>query len=575
MGFFSDLKFRCKLVVLLTFPVLCLLYFAGVNIQHDWKQAQELDQMHQTILLSVKLSHFLEATQRERGMSGLYVISHGKHFSEQVKNQRIETNQRLNEITRFLKNTPINAPQLHIKLDHMLANAYRLKEVRSSIDHFNVSTSELGTYFSQINEELLDTISIARDLNTNTVTYPLLRAYYHLLQATEDIGQQRRYLTLAFYQNKISQSDFDRVIYWTGGESRHIDVFKKVATPSAQIFYKKLTQVPVYKTRLDMRESFLKKGMQGSYGQDPEIWFNVSTQWLNTLSALENGLSHDLVHNSIQQRNIYLDSYQQSIFLTLLSLLATILVAIYLTRSISKPLLYCIEFSKQVAAGDLTAHLELNRNDEIGQLSHAMNRMVTNLKKMTEDMQANALFVAYASKELNDTVEDMKNVSASEKSDDEHHVDIVNLHHFLMKMIIVSSDSERMTREVKKIILAVEEMTGLIKQANLSRNLILSIKSESETDSEISNEDSSTEGSSANNDKESIRAAADKQFERSTMEAASPNVIERMNYMSPQKKLTEKKFDQAAASDKLSKTATQLSEMADNIEKMIQTFKVK
>jgi len=212
MGFFSNLKFRGKLVILLAAPTACLLYFVGINIQHDGKEADNLEQMHETILLSVQLGHFLEETQRERGMSGLYVISHGAHFKKELEAQRTKTDKQLNELTLLIKANHIQDPQLLKKLYETLNFAYRIKQKRASIDHFQVSASELGTYYSEMNEELLDTVSIARDLNTNSVTYPLLRAYYHVLQLTEDIGQQRGYLTLAFYENKITEHDFARVV---------------------------------------------------------------------------------------------------------------------------------------------------------------------------------------------------------------------------------------------------------------------------------------------------------------------------------------------------------------------------
>jgi|GEM_PF-3229667 len=578
MGFFSNLRLQGKLVILLLAPIACLLYFVGINIQRDAKEANNLEQMHETILLSVKLGHFLEESQRERGMSGLYVISHGTHFKKELPLQRIETDKQLTELKQFIKANHIQDPQLLKKLYAMLNFAYRLKQMRTSMDHFQVSVSDLGSYYSEMNDNLLDTVSMARDLNTNSVTYPLLRAYYHLLQVTEDIGQQRRYLTLAFYENKITKYDFNRVVYWVGCETRHLEVFRKVASSSAQIFYDKLAQSPSFQKRKNMREAFFEKGMQGPYNQDPASWFLVNSQWLNTLTALENKVSNDLISRSLEQRNIYLDDFYGSIFVAMLDLFITALIALYLTKSISRPLSQCVEFTKKVASGDLTATMDLNRNDEIGQLSQAMSRMVLNLKKMTEDLKENALFVAYASRELSDTVEEMRSNNPEKvlHPTTEFDVDIVNLHNFLMKLVCVSSNSERMTREVKKIVTSVEEMTALLNELNISKKLILSkLAPHQDSFTELEKAVSNTAGSSVVSSSESTLVLGndvtiEREQDLSSSLIAGKNTHPKMPWMTP----GSKHLDHNAVSDKLSKTAGQLSEMAENIEKMIQTFKV-
>jgi len=572
MVFFSNLKLRGKLVILLAVPIACLLYFVGVTIQRDGKEADRLEQMHEAILLSVKLGHFLEESQRERGMSGLYLISHGTHFKKELALQRIETDKRLTDLRQLVKANHIQDSQLLKKLYEMLNFAYRIRQVRNNIDHFKISASDLGNYYSEMNEDLLDTVSIARDLNTNAITYPLLRAYYDVLLITEDIGQQRRYLTLAFYENKITKHDFDHVVYWVGCETRHLEVFHKVASTSAQKFYDKLSELSVYQKRKDIREAFFEKGMHGPYNQDPETWFFVSSQWMNTLTALENKVSNDLISNSLQQRDIYLDDYYGSIFVALLDLFLTALIALYLTNSISKPLSQCVEFTKKVASGDLTVTMDLNRNDEIGELSQAMSRMVLNLKKMTEDLKENALFVAYASRELSDTVEVMRSNPSPEKvlhSATEFDVDINNLHQFLMKLVSVSSNSERMTREVKKIVHSVEEIAALLNEMNVSKKLILSKlplqpSVSVEPEKPLSGTSNSSDVSSS---KEAVSLGNDVPAEQASLSISTPP---KMPWMTP----SPKHLDHNAVSDKLSKTACQLSEMADNIEKMIQTFKV-
>jgi tubulin-specific chaperone A len=64
-----------------------------------------------------------------------------------------------------------------------------------------------------------------------------------------------------------------------------------------------------------------------------------------------------------------------------LLLAAVVLAAIYFARSITRPLVRDVEFAKAVAAGDLDVHLELDQQDELGDLAHALNAMAVYLRR--------------------------------------------------------------------------------------------------------------------------------------------------------------------------------------------------
>ncbi|MCP4716657.1 MAG: HAMP domain-containing protein, partial [Deltaproteobacteria bacterium] len=50
-------------------------------------------------------------------------------------------------------------------------------------------------------------------------------------------------------------------------------------------------------------------------------------------------------------------------------------IALFIARSIAKPLVQGVEFANKVAKGDLTANIEVDQKDEVGQLSSALQQM--------------------------------------------------------------------------------------------------------------------------------------------------------------------------------------------------------
>ncbi|MGV3741460.1 MAG: methyl-accepting chemotaxis protein [Burkholderiaceae bacterium] len=79
--------------------------------------------------------------------------------------------------------------------------------------------------------------------------------------------------------------------------------------------------------------------------------------------------------------------------LGILALLLGVALAWRLTNSLVKPLRAAVDAATQVAAGDLTAHVETGRSDEIGELLTALKRMIANLSGTVGTVREGAEFM--------------------------------------------------------------------------------------------------------------------------------------------------------------------------------------
>jgi methyl-accepting chemotaxis protein len=137
-----------------------------------------------------------------------------------------------------------------------------------------------------------------------------------------------------------------------------------------------------------------------------------------------------------------------------------ILFAIFLSRMISGKVIMGSKFAKIVADGDLTQTLDLDQNDEIGQLANSLNDMNSNLQKMIKDITQGTQTLTSSATELSAVSEQIstnseqtveKSNSVSDAADE-----------MSSSMISVAAATDQASSNIELIVTAVKEMTFTI-----------------------------------------------------------------------------------------------------------------
>jgi methyl-accepting chemotaxis protein len=97
-------------------------------------------------------------------------------------------------------------------------------------------------------------------------------------------------------------------------------------------------------------------------------------------------------------------------------LLIAVALALWLTRSITKPLNEGVVVAHRISEGDLTAQIETAGTDETGQLMSALKNMVTKLQSIIGEVKNAASNIASASYELNASSELMSKGAGEQAS---------------------------------------------------------------------------------------------------------------------------------------------------------------
>ncbi|MCA9449104.1 MAG: HAMP domain-containing protein [Candidatus Omnitrophica bacterium] len=118
-----------------------------------------------------------------------------------------------------------------------------------------------------------------------------------------------------------------------------------------------------------------------------------------------------------------------------------------LRSTIIRPLGLGVGVAERVAEGDLTHHFDLNREDEIGDLARALNKMSSNLRGIIQELSNNSNLVSSSSQELSSISEQMVSDSAEMSSQTDS----------------VSAATVRVSSAVESTASAIEEMLASLK----------------------------------------------------------------------------------------------------------------
>lgn len=143
-----------------------------------------------------------------------------------------------------------------------------------------------------------------------------------------------------------------------------------------------------------------KKASAGNYLQS-YIAEQEATQLLAKAGGKLTTLSDNIfeselsaAHDDIRNAVIWMTS------LLVAAVLLSIGIALIISRQIVKPLADTLDVARQIARGDLRAHLNTTRRDELGELMQAVDEMNTDLRRIIGDIRTGVTQVSHASAEI-------------------------------------------------------------------------------------------------------------------------------------------------------------------------------
>src|SRR5476649_1626446 len=111
--------------------------------------------------------------------------------------------------------------------------------------------------------------------------------------------------------------------------------------------------------------------------------------------------TNDLIEaQALDNEKVITDVIRLISVITVVAVLIGLLAAWYISRCITQPVIENLAVAQCIARGDLTSAISSNSNDELGQLSRAMNGMNTRLNEMITGIRESIAHLASASSQI-------------------------------------------------------------------------------------------------------------------------------------------------------------------------------
>ncbi|MDO8207707.1 MAG: methyl-accepting chemotaxis protein [Gallionella sp.] len=175
---------------------------------------------------------------------------------------------------------------------------------------------------------------------------------------------------------------------------------------------------------LELSASYLKAKTSGD--NSAEAKRDAATQYLledirpmqhnymSAVTALINHQEEQMKNKAKEAEETYVSARNTMFVLSSIAILFTMVLAFWLTRSITRPLAEAVDVANNLAEGNLNVRIEANSRDETGQLLMAMQNMVAKLTEIITAVRSNADSLASASEEISATAQSLSQSSSEQ-----------------------------------------------------------------------------------------------------------------------------------------------------------------
>lgn len=148
--------------------------------------------------------------------------------------------------------------------------------------------------------------------------------------------------------------------------------------------------------------------------------------------------------------------------IALVAIAVIVVVAFFLSRSITSPIIKGVRMANEMAQGDLTQQLDIRQQDEIGTLAEALNTMSKNLRQMFNDIASGTQTLTASSTELS-AISDQITSNSDQTADKSNNVSAA-AEEMATSMNSVAAATEQTTTNIQMIVSAAEEMSSTINE---------------------------------------------------------------------------------------------------------------
>ena len=407
-----------KLNLITAIVVSFALVIIALTVNSALKEDAIVQQSKELNVMSQKLSLLIHETQKERGASAGYLGSKGKKFADILPKQRKLTDAKNKEFKAYLNTLDLQSfsQELKNEVHGLEQDMNKINQIRNRIDSFAIGVKDEVAYYTNMNKKILNIVALSAKLANTPELVKALDSYTNFLKSKERAGIERAVLSATFSADKFAPGMYAKFITLTAEQNAYIDAFLSMATDKAKELYETTMDSPVIGEVNKMRQVAQTKANEGGFDIDSVVWFQTITKKINLLKKIDDALAknNDAILAKIESE------YKTSTMITLVSYVSfaiiIFIIIMLISKGINKSVRSSLEKIECVSSDlDLTCNIVVEGDDEISQISRALQVMITAFKETVYNVRDVSTRTQKESERLSGVVQVLKENSELEE----------------------------------------------------------------------------------------------------------------------------------------------------------------
>ncbi len=451
------ISLRVKLLALALVPLVFAAYFAGIFLKGDYDEMKLLNELYANTAGVQAVSNLIDAVQRERGTSTLFLS--GGVDRATLDSRRQETDALTVPAKASVQKTVFDAKTK----ETLIATVDGIPDLRQKVDAQGTSAVDVRKAFNETIKKLLGVGPAFARGNTSYGTGKIIAAVVLLEEAKEAAGRLRA--NLSSYAAADQPLTIDEVMV---ALDREAAMNVNLASPAMTLDAKSkemLDKVAGHKARKTARaaiQTMMDKRLVGGYGVDGAAFFAEMTEYIDQLAGVVASATA-----GVESKIIGLQDSARRVFITTTVILLLMLGAVvaFMLMTIAGLMATVSGLGKSLkdiaqGEGDLSAHIDVRSNDELGQVAQYFNQFLESLRLIIQDIKTRAVATSTAS----DSLKDISQALSNGANDTNRLAESVAAaaEEMSVSMKNVADSMDQTSRNISMIATAAEEMTATV-----------------------------------------------------------------------------------------------------------------
>lgn len=420
MNFIKKLSFKQKILLIITLPIIGMLFFSLDTLYKTVSLRSELQDITSMTDISIEGSLIVHELQKERGSTAGFVSSKGVNFKSEMLEQRKETDSVLNAYLQSLKEKAQSIQKTNIAVYNDMQTIFtqlnQLDTIRNNVDNLTISASNAAKYYTDINRLFLSLSNMIVKTSTERTLTPHLRNYSLFLEIKESAGKERASLNnILSSSGPVPLTLYKTFVALDSTQNAYLATFVEYATSEQVDALNKILSDSISQKVSNIRDMVNAQYVSGKFTVSGSEWYQASTNRINEFKQYEDLLVDDIKKVISRLNSEVNTAIYSSLFIILLILSITIVSSVIISKLLIGQAVQLSQVIETVSKDkDLTIRAKVLSEDELGVSTKYLNEMLAEFHSVLQKMDIGSTQLATSAEESNVVMEVTANNSQHE-----------------------------------------------------------------------------------------------------------------------------------------------------------------